>query len=55
MIEHPYINPSRRKSQFREINLSSFRKAPHQSEISLQKFRLLVPRFEKNHQGDHIK
>ena len=25
MIEHPYINPSRRKSQFREINLSSFR------------------------------
>ena len=65
MIEHPYINPSRRKSQFREINLSSFRallrdgpiieKAPHQSEMSLQKFRLLVPRFGKNHQGDHIK
>ena len=25
MIEHPYINPSRCKSQFREINLSSFR------------------------------
>ena len=25
MIEHPYINPSRHKSQFREINLSSSR------------------------------
>ena len=54
-----------RKSQFREINLLSSRallrdgpiieRRPHQSEISLQKFRLLVPRFEKNHQGDHIK
>ena len=25
IIEHPCINPSRRKSQFREINLSSFK------------------------------
>ena len=25
IIENPYINPSRRKSQFREINLSSSR------------------------------
>ena len=65
MIEYPCIKPFRRKSQFREINLSSFRallrdnpinkRALHQSEMSLQNFRLLVPHSEKNHQGDHIK
>ena len=27
----------------------------HQSEMSLQNFRLLVPHSEKNHKGDHIK